>query len=156
MLRRVANARGQGERHTQRLACFVRMSQALPSCSISSIKAPTRTVTEGDGVRGRMASSNAGIAHILCRTPTPLDLAGCCRYASIACMLYQCTPCSNTHHMNDLCCRWGFWKKLAPSSKDQQHLLPDGHSPSSPTSQHTLVIQVIHPITDTGVTMGML
>jgi hypothetical protein len=42
-----------------------------------------------------------------------------------------------------VCCRWGFWKKLAGSSKDQQHLLPDGHSPSSPTSQHTLVIQVI-------------
>ena len=44
-------------------------------------------------------------------------------------------------------CRWGFWKRLT-SGKDQQHLLPEGHSPSSPGSQHTLVIQdsIIKPV----------
>lgn len=36
-------------------------------------------------------------------------------------------------------CRWGFWKRLG-TQKDCA-LLPEGHSPSSPASQHTLIIQ---------------
>lgn len=41
-----------------------------------------------------------------------------------------------------LCRRWGFWKQLTGQGKEgQQQLLPDSHSPSSPTSQHTLTIQ---------------
>jgi len=36
------------------------------------------------------------------------------------------------------CVRWGFWRR-EPSGREQ--LLPEGHSPSSPGSQHTLVIQ---------------
>lgn len=35
------------------------------------------------------------------------------------------------------CCRWGFWKRAASGKQ----LLADGHIPSSPASQHTLVIQ---------------
>jgi hypothetical protein len=35
--------------------------------------------------------------------------------------------------------RWGFWKRLG--THKEKPLLPDGHRPSSPASQHTLIIQ---------------
>jgi hypothetical protein len=39
-------------------------------------------------------------------------------------------------------CRWAFWKRAGSTrTGQQQQLLPDGHSPSSPPSQHTLFIQ---------------